>query len=232
MSLAQMSHATEVNRIKHRHVKPWFLCTDEHCAEPNDGLKANPKHKNRITNKNCPNKHVESRFVQMNDHLDGPFASPATYKHFEDFQDITIDLVASNICPLLDESVEMYRVWPGPKTMHVFDNLPHGFIQFIDLSPSCKKASKQIVQIINATIAKHDLALCQPLDGQNNDATVTNKEADRKQPVEKTNDNAIEKKAIKQDAIKRDEIRRDAISRERLNNEKNLKESHVLEERL
>lgn len=174
----------------------------------------------------------------MNDHLDGPFASPATYKHFEDFQGITIDLVASNICPLLDESVEMYRMWRGPKTMHVFDNLPHGFIQFIDLSPSCKKASKQIVQIINSTIDKHDLALSQPpLDGENNnDANVASKEAlDGK--LSAGNHRLASDSAAGRDgkeAIKQDAVKRDAISRERINNEKNLKESHALdcEERL
>ena len=219
---ATLIQRPKVNRIKNRHVKPWFLCTEEQCAAPADSLKANPKNKNKITNRTCPNKHVESRFMQMNDHLDGPFASPATYKHIDDFQEITIDLVASNICPLLDESVEMFRVWPGPKAMHVFDNLPHGFIQFIDLSPSCKKASKQIVQIINSTIAKHDLALSRAGEN-NNDANVASRMADKRPAVG-------DRKPSGRDG--KEEV--DTASRERINNEKNLKESRVLvcEERL
>lgn len=218
-----MQQPPEVNRIKNRHVKPWFLCTDEQCTTPTDSLKAAPKNKNKTANKTCPNKHVESRFVQMDDHLDGPFASPATYKHIADLREITIDLVVSNICPLLDESVEMYRVWPGPKAMHVFNDLPHGFIQFIDLSPSCKKASKQIVQIINATIAKHDLALSQPPSENNNDASVTNKETDAKRTPDGKSGKFVDAKEES-----------DTISRERINNKKNLKVSHALncEERL
>lgn len=198
---------SKVNRIKNRHVKPWFLCTDEECAtEPND----NPKNKNKIINKNCSNKHVENRFIQMNEHLSGPFASPATYEHFKDFQNIQMNLIATNICPLLDDAVEMYRIWPGNKTIHVFDSLPHGFIQFIDLSPSCKKASKQIVQIINSAIEDNCNKLTQQYDTNNNETNEPIDEIDDKnikniKNIKKEDEIKKEDKIEKEDEIEKDE---------------------------
>lgn len=155
------------------------MCTEQNCAS-SDKLK-NQKSKDKKSNyDNCVNKHVENRFVQMNEHLDTPFASPAIYEHFEDFKNIKMNLITTHICPLLDDSIEMYKRWPGAKKINIFDNLPHGFIQFVDLSPSCKKASNQIVQIINTTIDDR----LHELNGDNNN----NNDSD------KPNENAINNK--------------------------------------
>lgn len=123
----------------------------------------------------------------MHDHLDGPFASPVLYKHFDDFQNITINLIGSNICPLLDDAIEMYRKWPGKKTFELFDNLPHGFIQFIDLSSSCKKASKKIVQIINTTIEEHCSKLSKKTD-ETCDVTTATECNDKKDEIKEIDD--------------------------------------------
>lgn len=202
----------KVNRIKNRHVKPWFVCNDEQCAT--EDLTTDKKR----FDQNCPKKHVENRFVQMNEHLSGPFASPAAYKHYEDFQNITINIIATHICPLLDDAIEMYRKWPGTKTIHMFDNLPHGFIQFIDLSPSCKKASKQIVEIINSSIEDHCFKLnrCDDNNNDNNNDKNDEKIDERIDEIvtDKMNDSDLSDRVSE---IKNDQIVKNIIKSNKIN---------------
>lgn len=49
----------------------------------------------------------------LNDRMNSPFCSPLLFNNFEALKNVKMHLVASEFCPLLDESVTMAKLWQG-----------------------------------------------------------------------------------------------------------------------
>jgi hypothetical protein len=98
------------------------------------------------------NQIVVNRFWKVHQRLSGPFASPLTYAHLSQLADIQLHLIGSHICPLLDDAIQMYHEWKGERSLLMFDDLPHGFIQFVDQCKQSRKATSQIGDLIRRTL--------------------------------------------------------------------------------
>jgi acetyl esterase/lipase len=82
------------------------------------------------------------RFLKIERH---PYISPL-YADHEILKNVTLHLVTSNVCPLLDHSVELAKKWKGKVTLDIVNRLPHGFLNFITFSNKCQKAFELVVE--------------------------------------------------------------------------------------
>lgn len=76
------------------------------------------------------------------------FASPLTYPRLDDLKDISLHLISTHFCPLIDDSVVLYKAWKGNSTFDIFDGLPHAFLNFCDRSEEAKIATDKVAERI------------------------------------------------------------------------------------
>lgn len=141
----------------------WFLpdqaSKDLHRVDDNNNNPSNSNHHDAASTEHSRTKAtaedtdrrdqvVIDRFWKVHQRLSGPFASPLTYPHLAQLADIQLHLVGSHICPLLDDAIQMYQKWAGPRSLLMFDDLPHGFIQFVDQCKESRKATARIGEMI------------------------------------------------------------------------------------
>ncbi|KAI1294244.1 Hormone-sensitive lipase [Halotydeus destructor] len=65
--------------------------------------------------------------------IEHPYLSPMYYEDFESMRDIQLTLVALNMDPTLDQSIEMARRWRGKVDLDVVNDMPHAFLNFVSL---------------------------------------------------------------------------------------------------
>lgn len=80
--------------------------------------------------------------------MESYFASPLIYPRFDDFRSISMYLVTTHLCPLVDDSVLLYKAWKGPVSFEIFDGLPHAFLNFCDRSEEAKIATDKCIEKI------------------------------------------------------------------------------------
>ena len=71
---------------------------------------------------------LKARFKTLSKSMESFFASPLTYPHLNDLKDISLHLISTHFCPLLDDSVVLYKAWRGISTFDIYDGLPHAFL--------------------------------------------------------------------------------------------------------
>lgn len=89
-----------------------------------------------------------ARFKSLSKAMESFFASPLNYPRLEDLKDISLHLISTHYCPLIDDSVVLYKAWQGPSTFDIFDGLPHAFLNFSDRSEEAKIATNKVAERI------------------------------------------------------------------------------------
>lgn len=135
----------------------WFLPDkSDHKLDDDNNNQSNQTEESMLeSNDNRLNPTIVSRFWKVHQKLNNPFASPLTYSNLHQLQDVELHLVGSHICPLLDDAVQMYHCWKGQKSILMFDDLPHGFIQFVDQCKESRKATAKIADLVCSIIDQH-----------------------------------------------------------------------------
>jgi len=70
-----------------------------------------------------------------------PFLSPLLCTDFEFSKQIPLYLFETTFDPFLDDNVEMAKRWKGKVVLEVQPDLPHGYLNFIKISPKCQQAN-------------------------------------------------------------------------------------------
>ena len=78
---------------------------------------------------------LKARFKTLSKALESYYASPLTYPRLDDLKDISLHLISTHFCPLIDDSVVLYKSWKGASTFDIYDSLPHAFLNFSGNEP-------------------------------------------------------------------------------------------------
>ncbi|XP_015784830.1 uncharacterized protein LOC107362310 [Tetranychus urticae] len=89
----------------------------------------------------CDKSNFSKKLKTLADRTHTPYASPLTYQKFDSLSKIPMQILTSEFCPLLDESITMAKLWKGPVNLDVMEDLPHGFLNFTIVSPEARKGA-------------------------------------------------------------------------------------------
>ena len=91
-------------------------------------------------------------FVNRADYLDdafygNPLINPFLYRHqFDELKGVALFLFVGKYDFLLDQSIELARLWKGSTCLDVFDKLLHGFMMLSSYSNDCSDAFEIVVK--------------------------------------------------------------------------------------
>ncbi|XP_074596676.1 uncharacterized protein LOC141851786 isoform X1 [Brevipalpus obovatus] len=97
----------------------------------------------------CEKNSFQRKMQLLDDKMHIPYCSPLLYSHFDLLKDVKMHIIASEFCPLLDESVTLAKLWQGPVEMDLVPDLPHGFLNFTLVSSECQQGSRLCAKRIN-----------------------------------------------------------------------------------
>nr|XP_046917871.1 hormone-sensitive lipase-like [Dermatophagoides farinae] len=92
---------------------------------------------------------------KMNTFVQNPFVSPLLAESVKDFNHIPLYLYPLTFDAFLDDSIEMAKRWQKDKVkVEILDDLPHGFLNFVEFDYKARKASYKCIDRISE-ILKH-----------------------------------------------------------------------------
>lgn len=102
-----------------------------YCESPHDPL---PDFDHHLKNHNDFDswKKIITRY---NERMKDPLHNPLVYEHFEDFKDISMSILATEMDTIVDHAVYIAKKWIGPVTMDVARLMPHTFLA-MELTPA------------------------------------------------------------------------------------------------
>lgn len=77
------------------------------------------------------------------------YHSPLDYPHLNELSDIKLAVLSTTFDPLMDESIEVVRKWPGPSSLHVVDPSFHGMYGASLIMP---KTTANLMEACNSVI--------------------------------------------------------------------------------
>ena len=87
--------------------------------------------------------HLEYDFVPSVYH------SPLDYEHLDELSDVKLTVLSTTFDPLMDESIEVVRRWPGPSSLYVVDPCFHGIYGASLIMP---KTTSNLMDACNSVI--------------------------------------------------------------------------------
>lgn len=95
--------------------------------------------------------------ARMNAFVQNPFISPLLAESVEDFNHIPLYLYPLTFDAFLDDSIEMAKRWQKDKVkVEILDDLPHGFLNFVDFDYKARKASYKCIDRIKEILQHID----------------------------------------------------------------------------
>ena len=90
-------------------------------------------------------------FVNRGDYLEDcfchPLLNPFLYRHrFDELKEIDLFLQVGKYDFLLDQNIELAKLWQGRVCLDVFDKLMHAFLQLHAISTDCAEAFEIVVK--------------------------------------------------------------------------------------
>lgn len=75
-----------------------------------------------------------------------PYLQPLMYQFFDSqpLKSVHLYLLGLDFCPLLDETIDLAKLWKGPVTFTHLDNCPHGGCYFALVDPSATHQIRQV----------------------------------------------------------------------------------------
>ena len=90
-------------------------------------------------------------FVNYADYIDSfynhPFINPVLYgDRFGELKDVSLFTFVGTADFLMDDSIELARVWKGKTCLDLFENAVHGFLSLSLVSGEAREASEVVIE--------------------------------------------------------------------------------------
>ena len=95
----------------------------------------------------CDYKTFRNRADYLFSFFSHPLINPFLYRHqFDQLKEIALFLFVGKYDFLLDQNIELSKLWQGSVCLDVFDKLIHGFLPFHGFSVECSEALEVVVK--------------------------------------------------------------------------------------